>query len=245
MKEIEKFKNNGFFYLNSFLSRKNVKELADALVNILDTQRNQFEYQLLKSCGEFNMVRAPLIYDDSFFKFIFNREINDYINEILGDYYILSLQNGIVVEPNKEHHQSFYHRDIIYQEFTTSKPLGVNVFLCLTDFNSKTGGTIFLKGSHKKESIDLSLEESDLDIPAGSIVFFDPMVYHKAGHNISKNNRIGLNNMYTLPFIKQQFDFNKILGDKIQTSFERNVLGHTSQEFNSVEEFRKYRISKI
>ena len=142
MKEIEKFKNNGFFYLNSFLSRKNVKELADALVNILDTQRNQFEYQLLKSCGEFNMVRAPLIYDDSFFKFIFNRELIDYIKEILGNYYILSLQNGIVVEPNIEHHQSFYHRDIIYQEFTTSKPIGVknDVFMLYNGNNfGKTG----------------------------------------------------------------------------------------------------------
>ena len=190
------------------------------------------------------MVRAPLIFDDRFLKIVFNKEINDYINEILGSYYILSLQNGIVVEPNKEHHQSFYHRDIIYQEFTTSKPLGVNVFLCLSDFNSNTGGTVFLKGSHKKDTIDLSLEESDLDISAGSIVFFDPMIYHKAGYNSSKDNRIGINNMFTLPFIKQQFDFNNILGDKIQTSFEKNILGYTSQEFNSVEEFRGYRINK-
>ena len=41
----------------------------------------------------------------------------------------------------------------------------------------------------------------------GSILFFDSLLWHKAGKNASQNKRRAINQQYTKPFIKQQIDY--------------------------------------
>ena len=54
---------------------------------------------------------------------IIQEEVQKIVETILGEYAILNLQNSIIISPHNSHHQSFYHRDIIHQDFTSSKPL--------------------------------------------------------------------------------------------------------------------------
>ena len=71
------------------------------------------------------------------------------------------------------------------------------------------------------------------------------MVYHRAGHNISDNIRRGLNNMYVLPFIKQQIDIPSALGDVYANDpFYSKFLGYASQSSKSAFDFRSKRLNK-
>ena len=79
---------------------------------------------------------------------------------------------------------------------------------------------------------------------AGSVILFDSMVYHKSGFNNTNDTRFGINNMYTLPFIKQQINYPYFLKDKTEDDLLNRLLGFESREFQSVLDFREYRLNR-
>jgi ectoine hydroxylase-related dioxygenase (phytanoyl-CoA dioxygenase family) len=190
------------------------------------------------------MVRSPFLYDSSFINIFYNDFVSNLVTSILGKFAILSLQNGIVLRSNTEHHQSFFHRDLIYQNFTTSKPISINIYYCLDDYDINNGGTTFMIGSHKKEYFINEGEQITPKIKSGSVILFDSMLFHKAGSNTSSRDRFGINNMFTLPFVKQQINYSNILkptNDKKLNQF----LGFKSREFFDVKDFRNYRLNRM
>jgi ectoine hydroxylase-related dioxygenase (phytanoyl-CoA dioxygenase family) len=246
MINLEEFNRKGYTVVKNVLSPDEITTLKRKLNKIQKQQINEFSLNKIKTINEQGSVRCPLLYDDYFLDLLTIPQIMEYVESILGDYYILSLQNSIIVEPNKIHHQSFYHRDIIHQNFTSSKPLGVNVYFCLDNYNEKSGGTTFIPGSHLIENFPLNYQEESPKIEAGSVILFNSMIYHKAGHNTSNNYRYGINHMYVLPFIKQQINLPLALNGKHSQDFPLNkILGYLSKEYNDVLDFRQTRYNKL
>lgn len=244
--ELKNFYTLGYEIIENILSYNDILILKEKLNLIHKIQKNEFEEEKLKIIGEENMIRFPFLYDTHFLDLIYNPQIQHIIKSILGEYAILSLQNSIVIPPNHNHHQSFYHRDIIYQDFTSSKPLSVNIYYCLDDYNETTGGTCFIPNSHNFETFPEIYKEDTPQAPAGSIIIFNSMVYHKAGINNSDEFRYGINNMFTLPFIKQQMDLPQILGENYTTDHNlKKLLGYNSREYKGVNHFRNERIKRI
>ena len=242
----EEFNNKGYTILKDILSPSVVTLLKKKLDKIQQIQITEFGLDKIKTINEQGSVRCPLLYDDYFLNLLTIPEIIECVESILGNYYILSLQNSIIVEPKQNHHQSFYHRDIIHQNFTSSKPLGVNVYFCLDDYNEKSGGTTFIPDSHLIENLPLHPQEESPKVEAGSVILFNSMVYHKAGYNTSDNYRYGINHMYVLPFIKQQINLPLALNGKHSQDFPLNrILGYLSKEYNNVLDFRQTRYKKL
>jgi ectoine hydroxylase-related dioxygenase (phytanoyl-CoA dioxygenase family) len=162
----------------------------------------------------------------------------------------LHLQNAIINPPNQVHHQSSWHRDLPYQNFVISKPLALSALYCLDDFSPETGGTIVVPHTHNHEIIPSVeyLEKHNLIITAkaGSVVLFDAMLLHKAGYNSSNNFRRAINNVYTVPIIKQQLNIPLMLKDKYtDNQFLLRLLGFESQVQNSDREWRLQRKNKL
>ena len=246
MINLEEFNRKGYMILKNVLSSNDITTLKGKLNKIQKQQINEFGLNKIKTINEQGSVRCPLLYDDYFLDLLTIPQIMEYVKFILGDYYILSLQNSIIIEPSKIHHQSFYHRDIIHQNFTSSKPLGVNVYFCLDDYNEKNGGTTFIPGSHLIESFPLDYQEKCPKVKAGSVILFNSMIYHKAGYNTSNNYRYGINHMYVLPFIKQQINLPLALNGKHSQNFPLNkILGYLSKEYNDVLDFRQTKYNKL
>ena len=246
MINLEEFNRKGYTVVKNILSSADIIILKDKLKKINQIQISEFGLDKIKTINEQGSVRCPLLYDDYFINLIKIPSIIEHIKLILGDYYILSLQNSIIVKPNKIHHQSFYHRDIIYQDFSSSKPLGVNVYFCLDDYSLFNGGTTFIPESHLMEKFPETYIEETLEAKAGDVIFFNSMVYHKAGNNISNNFRYGINHMYVLPFIKQQINLPLALDGKYSNEPILNrILGYLSKEYNSVLDFRQTRYNKL
>jgi len=246
MINLKEFNYKGYTILENVISQKEISILKEKLNHIQSTQISEFGESKIESINERGTVRCPLVYDSYFLTLINNSYIIKNLELILGEYFILSLQNSIIVSPNQKHHQTFYHRDIIHQDFTSSKPLGVNVYFCLDEFTSLNGGTTFIPCSHNMEIFPTSYDEVIPNVKAGSVIFFNSMVYHKAGINSSTQPRYGVNHMYTLPFLKQQINLPLALNNKYSQDYPINrILGYYSREFSSVKDFRNYRYKKI
>lgn len=248
-KHVESIKLKGFTILKNVLSEKKIEKFKFKIENIYAQQVAEFGEENLKLINEIDLARALLAYDSDFLELIQEPNSTKIVKSILGVNYALQLQNSIINRPNKEHHQSSWHRDIPYQEYTVSEPICVNVFYCLTPFNSKTGGTILLPYSQKSEKFpSLNFVEENCiqpELDAGDVVIFDSWVFHKAGYNSSDMVRYGVNQLFTSPIIKQQINLPELLGGKYSDNEELgSILGYKYDVPKSVNEFRQNRLNR-
>ena len=165
-----------------------------------------------------NVARSLIGYDEYFIRLAAHPRIMSIDNCCSAKYFILMSQNAIINDPGDSHYQLTWHRDLNYQHFVSSRPLAISALFCIDEFSPVTGGTFVLPASHKDEAFPspefIAKHETQVSAPAGSILLFDAMVYHRAGENKSPGLRRAVNHIYTLPLIKQQISFPKMLGDK-------------------------------
>ena len=75
---------------------------------------------------------------------------------------------------------------------------------------------------------------------------FDSMLFHRAGANTSTITRRAVNNLYTIPIMKQQYDFPRGLGERPDLSPGiARLLGYTSQVPIDDRAWRKERTLKL
>jgi ectoine hydroxylase-related dioxygenase (phytanoyl-CoA dioxygenase family) len=201
----------------------------------------------LRSIKDADVVRSPLVADRFFLQFALNPRVRAVMDLLLGDYYILQQQNGVVNKPNAAHYQTAWHRDLLYQHFTTSRPIAVSCLYCLDDFRKDTGGTWVLPGSHRLEIFPsddyVSSHEVSVTAAAGSALVFDSLLFHRAGENRSTQVRRGLNQVYALPFLKQQISLPRALaGEHADDPFLKKFLGYDSEPGDSALEWRRRRL---
>eukprot|EP00747_Dinoflagellata_sp_TGD_P166273 gnl/TRDRNA2_/TRDRNA2_188820_c0_seq1.p1 gnl/TRDRNA2_/TRDRNA2_188820_c0~~gnl/TRDRNA2_/TRDRNA2_188820_c0_seq1.p1 ORF type:complete len:341 (+),score=62.42 gnl/TRDRNA2_/TRDRNA2_188820_c0_seq1:59-1081(+) len=70
------------------------------------------------------------------------------------------------------------------------RPMVANTLIALDDFTRENGGTMFIPGSHiwdRRRRPESSDEVQYLEMPAGSIFFFDGALWHAGGGNSSRD----------------------------------------------------------
>ena len=247
---IEEIEINGFAIKEGMFGEAKCDEYVNRIEKVYETQEEEVGRQKLATINELDMARMPFLYDDCFKEIFMHPDILDLVNAVLGQYFNLHLQNAIINRPSRDHHQTSWHRDLPYQEWTISKPIAMNAFVCLTDFTSENGGTLFLPHSHRFENFPsfkyIQEHETQPQAKKGAVIFFDSMVYHRAGINTSKTTRVGINNMYIAPILRQQIDIPRALGPLPNASpLERQILGYDHQTPSSVLQFRKRYLDRL
>jgi ectoine hydroxylase-related dioxygenase (phytanoyl-CoA dioxygenase family) len=247
---LEELKIKGYTVLENILNVEDLKICRRKLDDIYELQQKKVGNENLISINEENLVRAPLIYDDYFIGIASNVKIIKLVKAILGDLFILHLQNGIINKQFEEHHQSKWHRDLPYQEFVSSKPLAIGALYCIDDFTLESGGTIVVPFSHKLEIIPSKkyIEQNKVQIiaRAGSVILFDSMIFHRSGINTSTFTRRAINNVYVVPIIKQQINLPIALNGKhSENEYLANLLGYTTDTPADDMEWRNRRLKKI
>ncbi len=246
---LESITLKGYHVEEAYLDENVCNEFQDALERVYDVQKEEFTENGLASIQESDMVRMPFAYARKFTELFMDDFVLKVVRRMLGANVNLHLQNAIINRPNKEHHQTSWHRDLPYQDYVISKPLGLNAFYCLSDFKEETGSTFLLPFSHKIDhfpSIEFVEENAvQLEAKKGSLVFFDSMIYHKAGYNSSVEDRYGVNHLFVAPILKQQIDLPAFLGDEFtEDESMRAVLGYSFKTPKSVLDFRNRRANK-
>jgi ectoine hydroxylase-related dioxygenase (phytanoyl-CoA dioxygenase family) len=207
--------------------------------------------ELLEQINDGHTARVMFAYDEFFLGIATNRKVCAIVEAFLGDYYTLMLQNGLLNRPEVGHHHGGgqWHRDLNYQHYFSSRPLSISALFCIDDFREENGGTHVLTGSHKIEPFPsedyVRAHETVLNAPAGSVLVFDSMLFHRGGVNRTIGVRRAINHMYTLPLIRQQISFPSMLQGKYRDHpFLRKFLGYEAEAAASVVDFRKIRLAR-
>ncbi len=249
-KSAEEIRISGYTVVSGVLSDAELETIRARLDDIYQAQIKEIGgEERLGEINDQNIVRLPLAYDDFFLELATKRVVLDIVEELLGEYFILMQQNGIISLPALKNYQASWHRDLSYQHFICSRPLAISALFCVDDFSEKSGGTYILPGSHKIEAFPsqtfVESHQQATTARAGSVMVFDSMLYHRAGYNQSSFTRRALNHVYTLPFIKQQIDIPGALQGKFsEDSFLRKFLGYESEPGKNVTQWRAAKIER-
>ena len=245
-RHIENITLKGFSIKENVLTLEECNDYANRLNQIYEKQEVEFGKEKLEKIQELDLVRMPFLYDSTFSQLYLNPFVLELTSKIIGKNFQLHLQNAIINKPNREHHQTSWHRDLPYQDWVISKPLAFNAFYCLTDFTEENGSTVVLPFSHKIDHFpsDRYVKDNEVKViaKAGSVIFFDSMLYHRASYNASDMIRYGVNNLFVAPIIKQQVDIaNYFSSDLDLTEQEKMILGIKFAVPSTVLDFREKR----
>lgn len=94
----------------------------------------------------------------------------------------------------------------------------LNVVWCLTDVYLENGATLYIPGSNKwvyESEVPKNAKKllKPFTAKAGSILVMDGRVWHTSGKNISQEDRALLFGYYTVPFLRQQVNWNAKLDE--------------------------------
>jgi ectoine hydroxylase-related dioxygenase (phytanoyl-CoA dioxygenase family) len=249
----EEIRLAGYTIVDDVLSADELDQAREGIARIYEKQIEEIggrEY--LEAIGDTYTAMCLLAYDEFFLTLAIKPQVLEIVETFLGDYYTLMLQNGIINVPEVGDDQTagYWHRDIGYQHFISSRPVGITALYCIDDFSAETGGTHVLPHSHKAETFPseefVRQHAVGVEARAGAAIVFDSMLYHRGGHNRSEGMRRGINNIYTLPLIRQQISLPKILaGRYADEPFLRKMLGYESETDANVLEFRRRRLQRM
>ncbi len=247
---IEELKNLGYTIVKSGFSDKKKQDIEQAFEDARTEQENKHGLDYLKSIDEHRLIRCPLQYNPIFIEILNHPLIAAICQSLIGPFVILNQQNGIINPPNKEKYsQGSYHRDLPYQHFTSSHPLAINALYCIEDFTTENGSTFVLPASHKEEKFPsdqfIQKHQRQVEAKAGDFIVLDCMLYHSGGVNKTDQQRRAINNVYTIPMMKQQINLPNILAGlyKDDPVLEK-LLGYTTNVPNSIQDYYDTRQKK-
>ena len=205
--------------------------------------------KVLFEIGDQFSAKGLCTFDDCFLEMIQHPMVLSLVRHFLGERFILHLQNGVINVPQIFNPAANWHRDLFFQNYTSSRPLSISALYAIDDFDAETGGTHFLEGSHLFEEFPSVgyVEENakQLSVPAGSIMIFDSMMFHRAGHNRSNRMRRSVSNIFTAPMIRQQICLPDMLqGRHSQDPVIAGILGYGFEGSRSIESWRLERYKK-
>jgi ectoine hydroxylase-related dioxygenase (phytanoyl-CoA dioxygenase family) len=186
----------------------------------------------LASIEEHHTIRLPMLYEQVFLGLATNPIVLEIARRMIGDYVVLNQQNGVInPRSGTPYNQGKYHRDLPYQHFVASRPLGITALFCLDPFTTENGATWVVPGSHKQEAFpsDAAVEALQIQATAapGSFVVLDSMVFHAGGVNRTSRERRAVNQVFTIPLIKQQIALPSALGETFTSDpAQRRLLGY-------------------
>ena len=248
---VEDIRGLGYAVVDSGYSESIVDRYGEAFEKAWKTYLNSFDLELLKSVDEQHTIRCPLGYNPILLEIAMNEKIAAIAKLLTGnDYILLNQQNGVINPPFEEkYNQGIWHRDLPYQHNTFSRPIAINALYCLDDFTDQNGATLALPASHKQEAFpsDQFIRNHAVQIMArkGSFIILDCMTFHSGGINRTSTARRAINHVITVPFIRQQINLPKFLGEKFTQDPEvRKFLGYSLESLDSPKAWVESRLKR-
>jgi hypothetical protein len=175
--------------------------------------------------------------------FLYALYLDNYIEAYFGGKYILNsfgaINNSTYTDDSYKHGLQF-HRDV--RTFSGDFRLMLNMLVMVDDFTVENGATRLVPGTHRSadKPDDSYLENHAIRATgtAGSILLFDSNLWHAASPNTTSGPRMALTLTFTRPFVKQQMDYPRMLGEAFPPNGRvRQVLGYNARVPASYDEW--------
>jgi hypothetical protein len=159
-----------------------------------------------------------------------------------GRPYILHAFNPVGGAPGASTYVHRIHRDA--KTYIPGFRLKLNMLVMLDDFTADNGATQLLDGSHRLEEKPpeeyFNENHRCITAAAGSIVLFNSYLWHRGGFNATNRRRVALTLAFSLPFVKPQLDYARMLGPAYAAQIApltRQILGYDAQTPQSLDEW--------
>lgn len=181
--------------------------------------------------------------DDAAFEFLNTDVADSIITSFFDGSFILNsygaVNNAPIGKSTYVHGQQF-HRDV--RTYAKSFHLMLNMIVMVDGFTTENGGTYLVPGSHLIEDrpTDTELRERAIQLTgsAGTVALFDSNVWHAAATNRTDLPRWALTLTFTRPFMKQQMDYPRQLGEDFPPNERvRQLLGYNARVPASYDEW--------
>jgi ectoine hydroxylase-related dioxygenase (phytanoyl-CoA dioxygenase family) len=240
----------GYTVVGDVLMPEEVALARDKINAVYDIQCEELGgVEAIESIGDADVARCLLSYDDFFVGVAANARVLEIVRELLGANVVVLAQNGIINRPTDDLLPVAWHRDLNYQHFVSSRPLAISALYCIDEFTAATGGTCVLPASHKVEAFPspdvVERLETTVEAPAGAVLVFDAMLFHRAGDNRSGRDRLAVNHIYGVPALSQQISLPAALGGRYADDPALSaLLGYTFGPRPSAFEWRRERVDR-
>lgn len=249
---VRAIEEQGFLVVPGVLERSFIDRTKQELERAIERDA---EWHGTKSYADYGMVLVCSIYGGAFIELFDNRALMSPFEAVLGAGCIVYAYTSSSMPPERTNYSRRIHRDCprVIPGYVTN----VGATILLDDFTEENGATYYLPGSHKRSAQDPppSREEFErgamrLIAPAGSVFFFDALLWHAGGENRTKEWRHALTINMCRPFMKQRIDLPRMMeGLDLSGASEGALqkLGFRAQvpasreEYYSPPEKRKYR----
>lgn len=138
------------------------------------------------------------------------------VEALLGEYAMLSSLTAHVVAPGSGAQELHCDQEYVWRPWPY--PVVVNVVWALDSFDSVTGGTRIVPGSHEASIARTAENVKTVVAPAGSAVFLDGRAVHGSGTNHSPEPRVAILALYCAPFLRQQENAARSLSRSVRNS---------------------------
>jgi ectoine hydroxylase-related dioxygenase (phytanoyl-CoA dioxygenase family) len=230
---------NGLYLQEKLLQDDLVAQIKLELIGAIAEEDRFHEGKNHKDHG---MVLLCAKYGGSFLEIFDLSSLMEPFEYILGEGCIVYANTSTSLPPYSGNFSTRIHVDSprIISNYNTS----LMALILLDDFTEENGATWYLPGSHLRQ--DAPSEEefyssaSRLIAPSGSVLFWNPRVWHAGGLNKTSAWRHAMTIVMCRPFMKQRINIPKILdrsGVIVGSEKARQKLGYYSQVPESYEEY--------
>ena len=133
----------------------------------------------------------------------------DVVERCLHESFLLSAALVVNLHPG-ETPQGYHQDDALGAPPPPRAPQGVSTIWALDEFTEANGATQVIPGSHRWDRVPQEPEWDGLEplgrpllLRAGSVAIFPGTLYHRAGGNRSRRQRLGLTIQYCQPWLRQ------------------------------------------
>jgi ectoine hydroxylase-related dioxygenase (phytanoyl-CoA dioxygenase family) len=246
----EEIERIGFTVLPGLLSPEECDRMRKATSRVYQEEVAEFGgAEAMEAIGDVGVARSPFLRDPSFLIPLAHPKIISIARYFLGQAAQVNLQRVVISAPAKFHAAAIWHRDFSYQDFTTSKPVALTAMAMLDGSNPKNGGPLVLPGSNRFERFPsdefVQRNAAPLLCEPGAIVLMDSACFHRGGSNVGTELRHSVVTIYTVPVIRQNVDYPRLLDGRYDDDPElRVLLGYNTKMPASDLEYRVEKLKK-
>ena len=236
---LETTERKGFYLMQNVLDADFIfrakNELKLAIIKETEYHKGTFHQ-------DYGMVLLCCLYGGTFFEILENPKLIEPFNWLLGEGCIVYSQTSTSMPPLGGNYSTRIHVDSprIIPGYLSS----FMALILLDDFTEENGATWFLPGSHTtRDQPDpdyFYANAKRLIAPAGSVLFWNPRVWHAGGVNQTNIWRHAMTVVMCRPYMKQRIDIPRALAahDLSNVSdFIKQKLGFMAQVPASYDEY--------
>ena len=200
---LKQYHEQGYTILPEILSKSEIQSIHAALSPYLQDEypgRNDFEgFNSERVYGL--LAKSPALVDLAIHPVALSL-----LDRLLEPNYLLSAFLAIQIHPG-ETPQNWHFDDGFVRQPRPRPCNAVSIIWALDDFTETNGATELLPGTHIGPAQEVAPAPQEIVkaiMPAGSMLLFSGLLYHRGGGNQSQGDRLALTPQYCQPWIRQQ-----------------------------------------